>query len=115
VYDVGGGKILGTGISGMVRVVRHLQTGNTYAMKTLHLNRIKSKASLADLRNEVRRHHVVYRVVQCVPVGSSIKWVGRVMMIAVVRESIDSPISPSAHCTLIILPDHSPHPKPHPF
>lgn len=37
----------------MVRVVRHLQTGNTYAMKTLHLNRIKSKASLADLRNEV--------------------------------------------------------------
>jgi len=54
VYDVGGGKILGTGISGMVRVVRHLQTGNTYAMKTLHLNRIKSKASLADLRNEVR-------------------------------------------------------------
>ncbi len=53
-YDVGGGKILGTGISGMVRVVRHLQTGNTYAMKTLHLNRIKSKASLADLRNEVR-------------------------------------------------------------
>lgn len=54
VYDVGGGKILGTGISGMVRVVRHLQTGNTYAMKTLHLNRIKSKASLADLRNEVQ-------------------------------------------------------------
>jgi calcium-dependent protein kinase len=54
VYDIGGGKILGTGISGMVRVVRHLTTGNAYAMKTLHLNRLKSKASLADLRNEVR-------------------------------------------------------------
>lgn len=43
-----------------MRVVRHLQTGNTYAMKTLHLNRIKSKASLADLRNEVRFVYHMY-------------------------------------------------------
>lgn len=54
-YDLNGGKILGTGISGMVRVVKHLTTGELYAMKTLHLNRLKTKASLDDLRNEVRR------------------------------------------------------------
>jgi hypothetical protein len=55
VYDVNGGKILGTGISGMVRVVRHLTTGELYALKTLHLNRLKNRAVLDDLRNEVTR------------------------------------------------------------
>ena len=56
VYDITSGKILGTGISGMVRVVKHIKTGRLHAMKTLHLDRVKNK-------NEVRREiHIMSKV-----------------------------------------------------
>ena len=54
VYEIHGGKILGTGVSGIVRIATHRVTGKKYAMKTLHLSRIKDSNSLEVLRNEVK-------------------------------------------------------------
>lgn len=53
VYDISGeSEILGTGISGAVRVCRHKVNGKLYALKTLSLENVNTKKA-ALLRNEV--------------------------------------------------------------
>jgi hypothetical protein len=52
-YNVQSGPILGVGISGVVQVVRHKQTGVSYAMKTLQLERLEDFVKMDELRNEI--------------------------------------------------------------
>lgn len=54
VYDgVHDGEILGSGISGVVRLVTHRGTGVKFAVKTLDLGLIKSDAVLEQMRDEI--------------------------------------------------------------
>jgi hypothetical protein len=54
VYDgVHDGEILGSGISGVVRLVTHRDTGIKFAVKILDLGLIKSEAILEQLRDEI--------------------------------------------------------------
>jgi len=50
-YEVG--DMLGSGMSGAVHVVRRKETGDTFAMKTVNMNRILPEA-LEDLRSEIQ-------------------------------------------------------------
>lgn len=52
VYNIDSGKILGTGISGIVRSIKHLETGELYAMKTLSLSR--NKVNFDNIWEEVQ-------------------------------------------------------------
>ena len=54
VYDgVHDGEILGSGISGVVRLVTHRDTGIKFAVKILDLGLVKSDAVLEQLRDEI--------------------------------------------------------------
>ena len=54
VYDgVHDGRILGTGISGTVRLCKHKSTGVQYAVKCLDLDQIESDEGLTQLRMEI--------------------------------------------------------------
>ena len=54
VYDgVHNGPILGSGVSGMVRLVTHKATGLQYAVKCLDLGLVGTKEGLAQLREEI--------------------------------------------------------------
>lgn len=54
VYDgVHDGKILGTGVSGTVRLITHKVTGMEYAVKCLDLGLIESEEGLERLRDEI--------------------------------------------------------------
>lgn len=47
------GKILGTGVSGTVRLVEHRETGVKYASKCMDLGLVTTNAGLLQLRNEI--------------------------------------------------------------
>jgi calcium-dependent protein kinase len=54
VYDgVHDGPILGSGISGLVRLISHKATGIKYAVKCLDLGLVKSPEGLQQLRDEI--------------------------------------------------------------
>jgi hypothetical protein len=54
IYDsVHTGPVLGSGVSGIVRLVTHKATGVKYAVKCLDLGLIKSAEGLAQLREEI--------------------------------------------------------------
>jgi len=54
IYDgVKDGPVLGYGITGVVRLVTHKETGTQYAVKYLSLNQIETAQGLAQLREEV--------------------------------------------------------------
>lgn len=54
VYDgVHDGQILGSGISGVVRLVTHKDTGMKFAVKILDIGLVKSDAILEQLRDEI--------------------------------------------------------------
>jgi len=54
VYDgVHDGPVLGSGVSGLVRLVEHKATGVKYAVKCLDLGLVGSKEGLAQLREEI--------------------------------------------------------------
>jgi calcium-dependent protein kinase len=54
VYDgVHNGPILGSGVSGLVRLVNHTATGVQYAVKCLDLGLVGTKEGLAQLREEI--------------------------------------------------------------
>jgi calcium-dependent protein kinase len=54
VYDgVHTGPVLGSGISGLVRLVTHLKTGHKYAVKCLDLGLVDTEQGLAQLREEI--------------------------------------------------------------
>jgi hypothetical protein len=54
IYDgVHYGKILGSGVSGIVRLVVHRSTGIEYAVKVLDIGLIDSTEGLRQLRNEI--------------------------------------------------------------
>ena len=53
-YDVDLGIILGTGISGIVQLVKHFGTGTLFAMKTLPLSRNRAQPSIDTVWQEVR-------------------------------------------------------------
>jgi len=53
IYDTAYGKVLGSGISGTVRAVRHKITKVEYAMKTLSKERIISENKMQELKNEI--------------------------------------------------------------
>eukprot|EP00526_Cylindrotheca_closterium_P002581 CAMPEP_0113643396 /NCGR_PEP_ID=MMETSP0017_2-20120614/22818_1 /TAXON_ID=2856 /ORGANISM="Cylindrotheca closterium" /LENGTH=951 /DNA_ID=CAMNT_0000554909 /DNA_START=95 /DNA_END=2948 /DNA_ORIENTATION=+ /assembly_acc=CAM_ASM_000147 len=54
VYDgVHTGPVLGSGISGMVRLVTHKKTGHKYAVKCLDLGLVDTEEGLAQLREEI--------------------------------------------------------------
>jgi len=70
VYEITGGDVLGTGISGVVRTVKHKTTGEVFAMKTLHLKQIKDPEKLEELKNEVKimaelDHPNIIRLYEC--------------------------------------------------
>uniref|UniRef100_A0A7S1TXT1 non-specific serine/threonine protein kinase n=1 Tax=Phaeomonas parva TaxID=124430 RepID=A0A7S1TXT1_9STRA len=70
VYDLRQGKILGTGVSGVVRLVRHRDTGEQFAMKVLSLTAIEDDAQLEELKNEVAimgelDHPNIMRLYEC--------------------------------------------------
>ena len=63
------GKVLGSGITGQVRVVKNKLTGVEYAMKTINLDRV-DKAQLKELRNEIKilsqlDHPNIVRLYEC--------------------------------------------------
>jgi len=47
------GKVLGYGITGLVRMVKHKETGAEYAVKTLSINRIETAFGLAQLKDDL--------------------------------------------------------------
>lgn len=47
------GQVLGTGVSGTVRMITHRATGINYAVKCLDLSFINTPESLLQLRNEI--------------------------------------------------------------
>lgn len=53
-YRIDRTTILGTGVTGTVRICVHLKTGAQFALKTLYKNRIKKKSALERLRKECR-------------------------------------------------------------
>ena len=56
IYDgVTDGKVLGYGITGLVRMVKHKETGAeyTYAVKTLSINRSETACGLAQLKDDL--------------------------------------------------------------
>lgn len=54
VYDgVHNGPVLGSGVSGLVRLVKHKATGLEYAVKCLDLGLVGTKEGLAQLREEI--------------------------------------------------------------
>eukprot|EP00980_Cylindrotheca_fusiformis_P000367 scaffold91_cov127-Cylindrotheca_fusiformis.AAC.27 len=54
VYDgIHTGPVLGSGISGMVRLVTHKKTGHKYAVKCLDLGLVDTDEGLAQLREEI--------------------------------------------------------------
>ena len=54
VYDgVNDGMVLGSGVSGLVRLVKHKATGVEYAVKCLDLGLVGTKEGLAQLREEI--------------------------------------------------------------
>ena len=54
IYDgVHDGTVLGQGVAGIVRKVRHKQTGVEYACKELDLSSIHTEAGLRQLRDEI--------------------------------------------------------------
>eukprot|EP00968_Pinguiococcus_pyrenoidosus_P022964 scaffold3496_cov201-Pinguiococcus_pyrenoidosus.AAC.3 len=53
IYKMQGGKVLGTGASGSVKLVEHRQSGQKFAMKTLHMDRF-DRNCLMDLKTEIR-------------------------------------------------------------
>lgn len=54
VYDgVHHGKVLGSGVEGVVRLVKHKTTGVEYASKSIDIGLIKDAESLQKLRNEI--------------------------------------------------------------
>ena len=54
IYDgVNDGKVLGYGITGIVRLVRHKETGAEYAVKSLSLKLIETASGLAQLKDEL--------------------------------------------------------------
>lgn len=54
VYDgVHNGPVLGSGVSGLVRLVTHKKTGVQYAVKCLDLGLVGTKEGLAQLREEI--------------------------------------------------------------
>lgn len=55
VYDgVHDGRVLGTGVSGLVRLVTHKETGVEYAVKIIDLSKYGTEKRLNQLKNEVR-------------------------------------------------------------
>uniref|UniRef100_A0A7S1BHL3 Calmodulin n=1 Tax=Corethron hystrix TaxID=216773 RepID=A0A7S1BHL3_9STRA len=65
-YDgVDDGQILGSGIAGTVRLVRHKKTGIPYAVKTIDRDLVRDEISMERLRNEIElmctidHHHIV--------------------------------------------------------
>lgn len=62
--------VLGTGISGTVRVVVHRKTGQKFALKTIHLKQIKDAKKLEQLQSEVAimaelDHPNIIRLYEC--------------------------------------------------
>jgi calcium-dependent protein kinase len=54
IYDgVFNGPVLGSGVSGTVRLVQHRETGVKYAVKCMDLGLIDTKEGLLQLRNEI--------------------------------------------------------------
>jgi calcium-dependent protein kinase len=54
IYDgVFTGTVLGSGVSGTVRLVQHRETGVKYAVKCMDLGLIDTKEGLLQLRNEI--------------------------------------------------------------
>jgi calcium-dependent protein kinase len=54
VYEgVHSGRVLGSGVSGLVRMVKHKATGLEYAVKCLDLGLVGTKEGLAQLREEI--------------------------------------------------------------
>ena len=54
VYEgVHDGPVLGSGISGLVRLCVHMKTGNKYAVKCLDLSLLETEESLEQLRDEI--------------------------------------------------------------
>lgn len=54
VYDgVHSGPVLGSGISGLVRLVTHKATGLKYAVKVLDLGLVENSEGLVQLREEI--------------------------------------------------------------
>jgi calcium-dependent protein kinase len=54
IYDgVFNGTVLGSGVSGTVRLVQHRETGVKYAVKCMDLGLIDTKEGLLQLRNEI--------------------------------------------------------------
>lgn len=54
VYDgVHDGRVLGTGVSGLVRLVTHKETGVDYAVKIMDLTKYGTEKRLTQLKNEV--------------------------------------------------------------
>ena len=54
VYDgVHDGPVLGSGVSGLVRLTKHIATGVKYAVKCLDLGLVGTKAGLEQLREEI--------------------------------------------------------------
>jgi calcium-dependent protein kinase len=54
VYDgVHDGPVLGSGVSGLVRLAKHIATGVKYAVKCLDLGLVGTKAGLEQLREEI--------------------------------------------------------------
>ncbi len=55
VYDgVDNGRVLGTGVSGLVRLIKHRVTGVEYAVKIIDLSKYTTEKRLAQLKTEVR-------------------------------------------------------------
>ena len=55
VYDgVHDGRVLGTGVSGLVRLVTHKETGVEYAVKIIDLSKYTTEKRLLQLKTEVR-------------------------------------------------------------
>lgn len=52
-YEMEGGRILGTGVTGAVRIVKHKITGKEYAHKFLRVSRVRSSRKRKQMYREV--------------------------------------------------------------
>ena len=54
VYQMKGGRVLGTGVTGAVRVVQHKLTEKEYAHKLLRVSRVRSKRKRKQMHREIQ-------------------------------------------------------------
>ena len=54
VYEMKGGRVLGTGVTGAVRVVQHKLTGKEYAHKLLRISRVRSNRKRKQMYREIQ-------------------------------------------------------------